>query len=605
MTYQLPYGTAFKSPHSGERNWRTANQNLILLSEAGSRLHGINIGGDDQDLQGVCIEPPEVMLGTQHFELYEYRTQSMGARSGEGDIDLSCYGMAKWVRLICDGNPSHLLPLFAPNDKILAIGEAGQELRNNLKLFLAKDHAQKFLGYLNSQRMRMLGQKSQRTNRPELIEKYGYDCYLDDTEFLTRRGWLQYAQVTDADEIATINQSTGALQFQHFTDRVTKPYSGPIFISNTRYSKWAVTPNHRMWVSQHHRGPSGHGPATYDPSRAIWSFRRADEVNRLTWYQQVAASPAIVEYPVSDAHLALVGAYVSKGTVDKRRKDGRASVLRFEQKDSGRLHATMALVGQQYSLRRYCYPEKRPVTIWTLADVDVANELAKSCGEGSAHKHLPSWAYDLSGRQSNVLIEAMMNGDGTPYRTGGWVYYSQSQRLADDIQVLALLAGRRANVRGPYKPDGTYQVLIHDAGSCPYAILHGRQVKKTEVQDRKIVCFTVPNETLVTRRDGHVAMHGNTKFASHALRIAIQGIQLMKTGLLTLPMEDHERKYLIRVREGEYTQGEILAKLGRLEEELLHAGQYSVVLNQHVDYDYVNGWLVDVYQRFWKEKGLA
>lgn len=38
---------------------------------------------------------------------------------------------------------------------------------------------------------------------------------------------------------------------------------------------------------------------------------------------------------------------------------------------------------------------------------------------------------------------------------------------------------------------------------------------------------------------------------------------------------------------------------------LSEAGQYSVVLNQHVDYDYVNGWLVDVYQRFWKEKGLA
>src|SRR5580693_7307639 len=106
MTYQLPYGEVFKNRHSGERAWRTASKNLILMSEAGSRLHGINVGGDDQDLQGVCIEPPEVMLGTQRFEMYEYRTQPIGVRSGENDIDLQVYGMAKWVRLICDGNPT-------------------------------------------------------------------------------------------------------------------------------------------------------------------------------------------------------------------------------------------------------------------------------------------------------------------------------------------------------------------------------------------------------------------------------------------------------------------------------------------------------------------
>src|SRR5271154_602886 len=154
---ELPYGTVYKSPHSTERHWRTAKQNLILLTEAGSRLHGISVGGDDQDLQGVCIEPPAVMLGTQKFELYEYRTQPQGKRSGEGDIDLSCFGLAKWVRLIIAGNPSHLLPLFAPDGKTYLIAWPGQELRDNASLFLAKSHAQRFLGYLNQQRELMLG----------------------------------------------------------------------------------------------------------------------------------------------------------------------------------------------------------------------------------------------------------------------------------------------------------------------------------------------------------------------------------------------------------------------------------------------------------------
>lgn len=174
-TYSLPRDSATQTPHTTERAWRTANENLILLTQAGSRLHGVSVGSDDEDLAGVCIEPPSVMLGMHKFDLYEYRTQPQGVRSGPGDIDLNVYGMAKWVRLIVAGNPSHLLPLFAPDEKTFAISWPGQELRENAKLFLAKEHAQKFLGYLNGQRERMVGNRAPSCNRPELITAYGYD----------------------------------------------------------------------------------------------------------------------------------------------------------------------------------------------------------------------------------------------------------------------------------------------------------------------------------------------------------------------------------------------------------------------------------------------
>lgn len=173
--YQLPRDSATQTPHTTERNWRTANENLILLTEVGSGLHGVTTGADDQDLQGVCIEPPNVMLGMNQFKLYEYRTQPQGQPSGKGDIDLNVYGMAKWVDLIVKGNPSHLLPLFAPMDFVYHLDWPGEELRENRHLFLAKEHANRFLGYLNRQRERMLGERSQRTNRPQLVEKYGYD----------------------------------------------------------------------------------------------------------------------------------------------------------------------------------------------------------------------------------------------------------------------------------------------------------------------------------------------------------------------------------------------------------------------------------------------
>lgn len=38
--YDLPFPSATSTPHTTERAWRTANENLVLLTEVGSTLHG-------------------------------------------------------------------------------------------------------------------------------------------------------------------------------------------------------------------------------------------------------------------------------------------------------------------------------------------------------------------------------------------------------------------------------------------------------------------------------------------------------------------------------------------------------------------------------------
>ncbi len=47
------------------------------------------------------------------------------------------------------------------------------------------------------------GKQSRLPNRPELIERWGWDCHLDDTEFLTRRGWRTYDEAVE--EVGTVD----------------------------------------------------------------------------------------------------------------------------------------------------------------------------------------------------------------------------------------------------------------------------------------------------------------------------------------------------------------------------------------------------------------
>jgi hypothetical protein len=164
------------NPHSTPAA-HDAAQHEILRTVVGSTVHGTAVDGqDDLDLMGICIEPPEYVVGLRRFDQYISRTQPEGVRSGPGDVDLVVYSARKWCRLALGGNPTVLLPLFVAEEHVVHVTPAGRELRNMAYAFASKRAGRAFLGYMTQQRERLLGVRGGRhTNRPELVEKYGYD----------------------------------------------------------------------------------------------------------------------------------------------------------------------------------------------------------------------------------------------------------------------------------------------------------------------------------------------------------------------------------------------------------------------------------------------
>jgi hypothetical protein len=171
---------AFKTPQSTDRHHAIAERGLILLTEVGSTLHGVSTDatGDDRDEMGVCIEPPSCVIGLDKFEMYEYRTQPVNVRSGPGDVDRAVYSLRKWAKLAAAGNPTVLMMLFAPVNKVVYCNSIGHDLRANADLFITRQAGERFLGYLQSQRRRYLSPTltdSKHASRPELMERYGWD----------------------------------------------------------------------------------------------------------------------------------------------------------------------------------------------------------------------------------------------------------------------------------------------------------------------------------------------------------------------------------------------------------------------------------------------
>jgi uncharacterized protein len=102
-----------------------------------------------------------------------------------------------------------------------------------------------------------------------------------------------------------------------------------------------------------------------------------------------------------------------------------------------------------------------------------------------------------------------------------------------------------------------------------------------------------------TNRPELVAVHGyDTKYAMHALRLGLQGIELLTTGRITLPVPEPEREYLRSIRRGERPLAEVLdaiaAAAARLE-RLRDSASIPVEPDRH----WVDDWLHRSYTEFW------
>jgi len=163
--------------HSLPEYARIAEKGTVLRCQVGSGVFGVTVDGqEDRDEMGICVEPPEYVIGLRTFEQYVHRTQPEHSRSGPGDLDLTVYSLRKWMRLALDGNPTVLLPLFVPDRQIVAITDTGRELRARRDRILSRRAGSRFLGYLRAQRDRMEGVRGgKHTNRPELVDVHGFD----------------------------------------------------------------------------------------------------------------------------------------------------------------------------------------------------------------------------------------------------------------------------------------------------------------------------------------------------------------------------------------------------------------------------------------------
>src|SRR3989344_825281 len=612
--------------------------NTILLVRHGSHAYGLNHADSDIDAKGVVVPPPEWYLGLRHFEQFEDFDDP-----NDFSRDQVRYKVQKFISLASDCNPNIIECLFVDESDIVEITPEGRELVAHRNDFVSLKAKHTFSGYAVSQlkkiqikrkwfveppthkplqsefmrspttetEMGLLAEgakffdkaayvaaiehwnnylrwKNERNPaRKELEEKFGFDCYVEETEFLTDNGWKTFDEVADEDRLATIyfgNDKVTSkfrrylgIEYQKPIDRFSGAFSGDLVELIGYHVKCRITPNHNMLYKSMarnlgkemvplHLGEAGLLPDCFEVLRVPTPKTRCYKIS-----EQLKGLPIT---PM--AFMRLMGWYLSDGSMGF--KNGDPAYISISQKLGNRLHAPMLAFNNKYKKRAstsiYKYNRKRnygDMTEITLhvRNKEIVNRIYKECG-AKRNKRIPRWVFSTTKSYMMCLLQALIAGDGTikshKTKDDTWIYYSSLKNLADDVQELAIHCGLETSIYGPYGYDHEicsqynycpmYHVFIDRSPNQFKRMTRKTNIKRIAVKDKRIVCFTVPNRTLVTRYNGHVSFHGNSKHASHLVRLLRMGKAICEFGKVIVKRPDREE--ILAIRNGAWTYEQLL-----------------------------------------------
>jgi hypothetical protein len=374
--------------------------------------------------------------------------------------------------------------------------------------------------------------------KPNLLWEMGnMGCTVPEAEALTTEGWktLWELQARPDLPIATLNPATGDFEWQAAYLNVFD-YEGPMVRYVGQRINHLLTPTHDNWVRQSKTYTVRDGKR-WDHGSA-WRKRKAGATTGPSWTLRGGADnfagrsvmptiPASREkpaysFPSASALARFVGWWVSEGSVEI---GGRVVVCQSPTAHP-ELHAEILTMLQDLNLGS---PVSHGQNYIRFSHVGLARWLVSEFGRRGKEKRLPLWLKELPTDALVELMDGLWKGDGSKGQNfkathvsecdRTWVYSTTSQRLADDVQEVAMKLGwltylsveRRTGLH-----HDKWVVHIDPRGTMSLP-------RSTEEHYSGTVwCPTVPNGLWFMRMNGRAVVTGNSVSGDCFVKVAYE-----------------------------------------------------------------------------------
>jgi len=344
-------------------------------------------------------------------------------------------------------------------------------------------------------------------------------CLTDDHDVLTTSGWKPISEITIADKVATLQE--GKVVYANPIQTFEYDHEGEMYELKTQQVELTTTMNHQMWVSR-----------SYGRERKwTYGFHEAEDIiGKCVKYQKDGLwentpyqfiLPEFEDCPEvhvdMDSWLKFFGMWIGDGWCTKSKVSFAANKQRLKQA----LEVCLPKLNIAYKF----YPDS--------CKLDISNKQLRNymrhLSVGATNKYLPGWVWELNKEQCQTLIIGLMLSDGHTANSS-LLYSTSSDRLANDIQRLALHAGWSANKR-IHTPAGTPYTIGNHSGFTTQnlwtiafiqhknnpMVNHGHHKSQNGQSENiiqfngKVYCLEVPGHVFYVRKNGKPVWTGNSR----------------------------------------------------------------------------------------------
>jgi DNA-directed RNA polymerase beta subunit/intein/homing endonuclease len=404
---------------------------------------------------------------------------------------------------------------------------------------------------------------------PQIGDKFA--CYTPDHDVLTTDGWIPINEVTINHKVATLNQSTFTLIYDHPTNVMSYDYDslkdGKMYNVETKQVSLCVTRNHNMFVGN--RGNNFSLKSAENISQTAVKYMKNCEnyepikcreiyvkENGSYVFRMFDQETLEFEFPLNE-WLLLFGIWLAEGSVfyneDKYQYNVNISANKQRVVDTldkiEEIFSKCSIINARGSEFRFSKSKDSRVENGSRIndkgdDTGLKYEICnkkiskyfKNLEMGKAPtKYIPDWAWSLNKDQCRLLIHGMVLGDGTfehdkhnknetnGLNNGFQRYYTTSLKLRDGFQRLCLHCGYSANYIKKYSdPNRVINGVQIKSNHDYWCISFIKTQNKPEVNKKRkltnefidykgqVYCCTVPNSVIYVRRNGLPVWCGNS-----------------------------------------------------------------------------------------------
>ncbi len=295
--------------------------------------------------------------------------------------------------------------------------------------------------------------KVRAVRKPVIGDKF---CALPTQQVLTDKGWIEIKDVNIEEHMLATLGADGGLHYEHPCAKFEYDHDGDMYYVKNKQVHVICTLNHRLYVKGRGKKEYSLIEAQKVMGKTVQFKKSMDNLRPDLDTIQIGDE----EYKMDD-WLKLVGMFVSDGYCDKHNTGIFITALKERKQLFNKEY--LDNMGINYSHHAdgnlYISGSKYP-SIY---------EHLKLLSVGSLNKYLPPYVFNLSQRQSIVLLEALLQGDGTTMQYKGEDEFSRyctiSLQLANDVSILAFHSGWSGIIKISEEPTGIARTGVRNLGS--------------------------------------------------------------------------------------------------------------------------------------------